>query len=111
MGLFNKKNGDYFTEIIKSVTKTEANVENLKDSFKEHMAAGYEQRKSDKIWQQAIDDKIDRCPESPRINTIETSLHIKLNEDAGKVKVWKLIAAVVTLIATIIVVIINLKLI
>jgi len=109
MSWFNKKNGDYLTEIVKSVTKTETNVEHLKDSFKEHSTAGYEQRKLDKIWQSNIETKIDKCPERNRIDEIEISVHTKMNEDAGKVKVWKLIAAVITLIATMIIIVVNLK--
>src|SRR3990167_609662 len=101
MGWFNKKNGDYFIKIIDMVAETstaiteiKVNTNNLSKHMDAHVADGKE-------WQKEINKKIGLCPEHNRIDSIASSLSTKLNEDTGKIKAWRLIAAVTATIATI----------
>jgi len=110
MRLFQAKDksiGDHLFSIRDSVSRTEVNVENIKDGFSEHVKAGYKQRETDKIWQKSIEDKIDQCPEKERINGIETALNEKLNVDMGKATTWKVVALVISAMAGTVVTLVN----
>ena len=107
MNLFNNKNkstlGDHLLAISNSVSRTEMNIENLKEGFNEHVKAGYEQRKLDKQLLKNIEDKIDLCPEKERIDKIEK----KQIQDIGKATAWKIVALVISAITGTVIVLVN----
>ena len=107
MGWFDKKD-DFITEcllkISSSVSRTESNVENLKDGLSNHLKAETELRKIERLWQRNIEEKAERCSEKKRVDEIEK----KQNQDIGKAHAWKIVAAMITAITATALTLINL---
>ncbi len=90
MGLFGrKKNGDYFVEMIKTLTKTSLNVDHLKEGFDDHVKAGRTQRAEDKEWQKGINLKITKCPQSEQIDNIQDDITTLKSDKKGIKMIWK----------------------
>ena len=53
-----KKNGDYFIDMIESLTEIKSDSKHLKNDFSEHTKAEYERRKMDREWQKCVDSKL-----------------------------------------------------
>jgi hypothetical protein len=82
--MFNrKKNGDYFVEMIKTLTETSSNVSHLKEGFADHVKAGRKQREEDKEWQKAVNTKMTECPKGEQIGNIQDDVDT-LNTDKVK---------------------------
>lgn len=104
MGLFErkKKNGDYFVDIIKSVTTTEANVTNLVGKVDEHIKGDYERRKVDRAWQSGVDETLleaVKCTEKARINGIAEDVRTLQSDKKGWGMVWKFVIGAIVIIA------------
>ncbi len=96
MGLFErrKKNGDYFVDIIRSVTKTETNTDNLVKNFDEHVKGDYERRKIDRDWQKGIDtilQKAIECPKAEQIEGIQDDVDVLKSDKKGIKMIYKFI--------------------
>ncbi len=106
MGLFErrKKNGDYFIDIITSVTKTETNVNNLVGKVDEHIKGDYERRKIDREWQKNVDITLQNaieCPKAEQINDIQGDVNVLKSDKKGIKMVWKFVLGGLGLIAII----------
>jgi hypothetical protein len=99
MGLLNrKKNGDYFVEMIKTLTETSLNVSHLKEGFGDHVKAGRIQRTEDKEWQKGVNLKLTECPKTEQIGNIQgdvDTLKIDKVKSEGKFLGVKSVYAVV----------------
>ncbi len=90
MGLFGrKKNGDYFVEMIKTLTETSLNVNHLKEGFDDHVQAGRTQRVEDKEWQKGINLKVTKCPQGEQINDIQHDIATLKSDKKGIKMIWK----------------------
>lgn len=78
MNIFGKKaNGDYFVEMIKTLTEIKSDGSHLKEKFEEHSTAEYERRKIDREWQKEINTTLAEaieCPKADQIDTIQTNV-------------------------------------
>ncbi len=105
MGLFGrKKNGDYFVEMIKTLTETSLNVNHLKEGFDDHVKAGRTQRIEDKEWQQTINIKINKCPQGEQIDDIQDEIIILKSDKKGIKMIYKFVIGGLGLIVAILVI-------
>ncbi len=84
-----KKNGDYFIEMIKTLTETSANVSHLKEGFDDHVKAGRVQRTEDKEWQKTVNQKMNECPKSDQIDTLQDDISDIKSDKKGIKMIWK----------------------
>lgn len=82
MAIFKKKkNGDYFIEMVQSLSEIKADSKNLKEGFKEHVDSEYEHRKLDREWQKQIDIKLAQAIKCPRNDDIDTLMEDKATSE------------------------------
>lgn len=104
MAIFNKKkNGDYFIEMVKSLSEIKADSKNLKEGFREHVDSEYEHRKLDREWQNQIDMKLAKAMKCPRNDDIDTLMEEKATSEGkflGIKAVYAVFISIVGFIAT-----------
>ncbi len=72
MGLFGrKKNGDYFVEMIKTLTETSLNVNHLREGLDDHVKTGRIQRSEDKALQVEILKNSLECARGKQVDDIQ----------------------------------------
>ncbi len=90
MGLFGrKKNGDYFVEMIRTLTETSSDVKHLKEGFDDHLKAGRTQRAEDKEWQKDMNLKVTKCPQGEQIDNIQKDIATLKSDKKGIKMIWK----------------------
>ena len=81
MSIFSKKkNGDYFIQMIQTLTEIKSDNKHIKEGFDDHVNAGRTQREEDKKekqenrdWQKDIDLKLAKAIECPKATQIDTN--------------------------------------
>ncbi len=106
MNIFGKKkNGDYFVQMIESLTEIKTDCKHfkgeigeVKSDLKERDKAEYERRKIDREWQKGVDsllsEKIE-CPKGEQIegiqadvNTLKSDKQLKKGKFLGMKLIW-----------------------
>ncbi len=94
MGLFTRKNNGInwqkeVFDISKALPSMVQQLGSIDNSFNDHVEAGREQRKEDKIWQKKLLENSLECSRGKQVNDIQEDIDTLKSDKKGLAMIWK----------------------